>query len=136
MDPRLTGGLPTLLESTLLTMRPANEERMRHDLTTLAARLPDEVDDPIAQLAMLGERVGADFTTSAIGEAELETIAERLRSVPLLKPRGPLAIVADGNRGELGRLFMSLTSDERPVQVFRSIHEARKWLLANSGTAF
>jgi hypothetical protein len=50
-------------------MRPANEERMRHDLTTLAARLPDEVDDPIAQLSMLGERVGADFTTSAIGAA-------------------------------------------------------------------
>ena len=70
--------------------------------------------------------------TSAIGKDELESIAERLRSVPVLKPRGPLAIVADSNRGELGRLFMSLTSDERPVQVFRSIHEARKWLLANS----
>ncbi len=70
--------------------------------------------------------------TSAIGKEELESIAERLRAAPLQRPRGPLAIVADGNRGELGRLFMSLTSDERPVQVFRSIHEARKWLLANS----
>ncbi|MDB5486838.1 MAG: hypothetical protein JWQ58_553 [Reyranella sp.] len=64
--------------------------------------------------------------TSAIGKDELESIAERLRSVPVLKPRGPLAIVADSNRGELGRMFMSLTSDERLVQVFRSIHEARK----------
>jgi hypothetical protein len=45
MDPRTAGGLPSLLESTLLTMRPANHERMRHDLHTLAARLPDEVDD-------------------------------------------------------------------------------------------
>jgi hypothetical protein len=70
--------------------------------------------------------------TSVIGKDELESIAERLRSVPVLKPRGPLAIVADSNRGDLGRMFMSLTSDERPVQVFRSIHEARKWLLANS----
>jgi hypothetical protein len=74
--------------------------------------------------------------TSTIGQDQLESIAERLRSVPVAKPRGPLAIVADSNRGELGRLFMSLTSDERPVQVFRSIHEARKWLLANSGSAF
>ncbi len=73
--------------------------------------------------------------TSAIGKDELESIAERLRSVPVLKPRGPLAIVADSTRGELGRMFMSLTSDERPVQVFRSIHEARKWLLANSKVA-
>ncbi len=70
--------------------------------------------------------------TSAIGKEELEGIAERLRAVPVQRPRGPLAIVADSNRGELGRLFMSLTSDERPVQVFRSIHEARRWLLANS----
>lgn len=70
--------------------------------------------------------------TSAIGKEELEGIAERLRAVPAQRPRGPLAIVADSNRGELGRLFMSLTSDERPVQVFRSIHEARRWLLANS----
>lgn len=70
--------------------------------------------------------------TSAIGKGELENIAERLRSVPVSKPRGPLAIVADGNRGALARMFTSLTSDERPVQVFRSIHDARKWLLANS----
>lgn len=82
MDPRTTGGLPTLLESTLLTMRPANEERMRHDLATLAARLPAEVDDPIAQLSMLGELVGADFTTSAIGEAAGDS--------PLLDPERAL----------------------------------------------
>jgi hypothetical protein len=74
--------------------------------------------------------------TSTIGREELEGIAERLRSAPVLRPRGPLAIVADGNRGELGRLFMSLTSEERPVQVFRSIHDARRWLLANSKVEF
>ncbi len=70
--------------------------------------------------------------TSSIGEQELQAMAERLRAVPVLKPRGPLAIVADHQRGELGRLFMSMTSAERPVQVFRSIHEARRWLLENS----
>ncbi len=71
--------------------------------------------------------------TSSIGREELEGIAERLRSAPVQRP---LAIVADGNRGELGRLFMSLTSEERPVQVFRSIHDARRWLLANSKVEF
>lgn len=67
--------------------------------------------------------------TSSIGEQELQAMAERLRTVPVLKPRGPLAIVADHKRGELARLFMSMTSDERPVEIFRSIHEARRWLL-------
>ncbi len=67
--------------------------------------------------------------TSSIGKDELSAIAERLRATPVLRPRGPLAIVADHKRGELARLFMSMTSDERPVEVFRSIHEARRWLL-------
>lgn len=100
------------------------------DLMMLVKELVDSGTLPYRKI------IDITSATSAIGEAELESIAERLRSVPLLKPRGPLAIVADGDRGELGRLFMSLTSDERPVQVFRSIHEARKWLLANSGSAF
>jgi hypothetical protein len=82
MDPRTAGGLPTLLESTLLTMRPSNQERMRHDLSTLAARLPGEVDDAMAQLSMLGELIGADFTTSAIGEAKGDS--------PLLDPERAL----------------------------------------------
>jgi hypothetical protein len=92
------------------------------DLMMLVKELVDSGTLPYRKI------IDITSATSAIGEAELESIAERLRSVPLLRPRGPLAIVADGDRGELGRLFMSLTSDERPVQVFRSIHEARKWL--------
>jgi len=75
---RQATGLPTLLESTLLTMRPANHERMRHDLATLSARLPDEVDDPLGQLMALGEHVGAAFTTSGVGEAKGDS--------PLLDP--------------------------------------------------
>lgn len=82
MDPRTAGGLPSLLESTLLTMRPANHERMRHDLQTLAGRLPDEVDDPLAQLWALGDHVGAAFTTSEPGEAEGDS--------PLLDPERTL----------------------------------------------
>ena len=96
------------------------------DLMMLVKELIDSGTLPYCKI------IDITSATSAIGKDELESIAERLRSVPVLKPRGPLAIVADSNRGELGRLFMSLTSDERPVQVFRSIHEARKWLLANS----
>ena len=70
------------------------------DLMMLVKELVDSGTLPYRKI------IDITSATSAIGEAELETIAERLRSVPLLKPRGPLAIVADGNRGELGRLFM------------------------------
>ena len=49
--------------------------------------------------------------TSSIGREELQVVVERLRAHPQLKPRGPLAIVADHQRGELARLFMALTSE-------------------------
>lgn len=53
--------------------------------------------------------------TSAIGKHDLEK--HRRATAVGAKPRGPLAIVADSTRDELGWIFMSLTSDERPVQV-------------------
>ena len=43
-------------------------------------------------------------------------------------PRGPLAIVARRDRGEIAHAFKAITSSERPIEVFRSIHEARAWL--------
>ena len=67
-------------------------------------------------------------TSMAVGKDELLAMDERLRQVTQKGPRGPLAIVADGNRGELAQTFKALSSSDRPVEVFRSIHEARKWL--------
>jgi hypothetical protein len=61
--------LPSLLESTLLTIGSSNHERMRHDLATLTARLPEDVEDPLDQLLELGYRVGSEFTTSSTDEA-------------------------------------------------------------------
>ena len=103
----------------------------RGDITVadLAAFMKQIIDADVLHYRKI---IDITTATSSIGEQELQAMAERLRAVPVLKPRGPLAIVADHKRGELGRLFMSMTSAERPVQVFRSIHEARKWLLENS----
>ena len=42
--------------------------------------------------------------------------------------RGPLAIVANRDRGEVALAFKALTSVERPIEVFTSIHDARVWL--------
>ncbi|HVW46740.1 MAG TPA: hypothetical protein VHA76_06790 [Solirubrobacterales bacterium] len=93
MDPRTAGGLPTLLESTLLTMRPANHERMRHDLRTLAARLPDEAEDPLGRLMALGERVGAAFTTTPLDAAAAEAELDPER-VLTLRHGDPLLVAA------------------------------------------
>ncbi|MBS0541067.1 MAG: hypothetical protein JSR47_20060 [Proteobacteria bacterium] len=42
--------------------------------------------------------------------------------------RGPLAVVAHRDRAEVAQAFKVMTSAERPIEIFRSIHEARAWV--------
>jgi hypothetical protein len=43
-------------------------------------------------------------------------------------PRGPLAIVVNRESTQTARLFNAMASKDRPVEVFSSIHDARRWL--------
>jgi hypothetical protein len=61
-------------------------------------------------------------------EQELRALVQMIREAPTDKPRGAVAFVADAERGEFAHLFASLEVDGRPARVFRSIHDARKWL--------
>jgi len=70
----------------------------------------------------------SDAKSSTVKQDELLAADQRLRAVTPKGPRGPLAVVADPNRSELAQTFKALTADDRPVEIFRSIHEARKWL--------
>jgi len=71
---------------------------------------------------------GADL--SALSQDDLRSIDVPLNELKLKRPRGALAIVADPRHDEQAHIFKMLTSGERPVEVFRSIHDARKWLEA------
>ena len=62
-----------------------------------------------------------------ISAEELAKFSEGLRAALKDTPRGAMAIVANDKMSDLARLFSSMTGDGRPVDVFRSIHEARKW---------
>jgi len=65
----------------------------------------------------------------ALSTEELARFGQGLREVLKDTPRGAMAIVADSKLNEMARLFASITTDVgRPAEVFRSIHEARKWL--------
>ena len=63
---------------------------------------------------------------------ELAKFSEGLREALKDTPRGAMAIVAHDQTSELARLFSDVTGGGRPVDVFRSIHEARKWLNTNA----
>jgi hypothetical protein len=74
--------------------------------------------------------MGASSGLTAEG---LAAFRERVRQMALPpKERGPIALVADKQLAGLARVFAQLMGDERPVEVFSSIHAARRWLDENS----
>jgi len=66
----------------------------------------------------------------AFSEPELRALVQVIRETPT-GPRGAIAFVADPQRGEFAKLFSNLEVQGRPARVFRSLHEARKWLTEN-----
>ncbi len=42
--------------------------------------------------------------------------------------RGPVAFMVDPKRGEFARAFAATENGERPIHLFKSLHEAREWL--------
>jgi hypothetical protein len=61
--------------------------------------------------------------------ARLKALLIGMRNVPQATQRGPLAFVVDGKRGDVVRELVSVTEEsERPIRVFTSLHEARRWL--------
>jgi hypothetical protein len=86
----------------------------------------------VAESNTLHYRKLIDVTAAeaAVTHEELAAFGERVRAARTERPRGALAIVADSNRGEFARFFTELRTgtDAPPTKVFRSIHDARRWL--------
>ncbi len=59
---------------------------------------------------------------------ELAAFGAGVRDAHKNKPPAPLAIVAHERQNTTAALFAQLTADVRPARVFRSIHDARKWV--------
>ena len=78
-----------------------------------------------ASYAKLVDVVGG---TALLSEADMAAFRDRIQSLPKDRAHGPLALVTSEEHGPLARLFAETTSAERPVKVFKSIHDARKWL--------
>ena len=66
--------------------------------------------------------------SSTINPQVLLAFDARLREYSKTR-RGPLAIVGKRDGGEGAHEFKALTSAERPIEVFRNIHEARAWVM-------
>jgi hypothetical protein len=85
----------------------------------------------LAQAGVMHYRKIIDVTSaksSSVGKDELLTADTQLRALNQGRSRGPLALVCDPGRGELAQTFKALAADDRPVEVFHSLREARAWL--------
>lgn len=81
-----------------------------------------------AKVVHYGKIIDVAGSEPAFTRAELLAFAQVLRETQAGSPRGPLALVVDPKRGELAKLFTGLDMEGRPGEIFRSIHDARRWL--------
>lgn len=63
---------------------------------------------------------------------QVNGIASLLRGGPAAPERGPVAFVVNPHRKGFAESFAEATQGERPIQLFRSLHDARTWLKENA----
>ena len=72
-----------------------------------------------------------DITHGELGldDTDMMALGARIRAYAATSKMGPLALVASTPAAyERARLYMALAGADRPMQVFRELHQARKWL--------
>lgn len=111
------------------------------DRLVMAVVLGEVSPDDIAELAReflktgrqhYGKIIDTTAGMSTIDENRMAAIAAFMRADPKAGSRGPLAFVVDPRRGEQAQKFADLTVGERPVKIFTSLREARKWVRENT----
>ena len=93
----------------------------------------DEVRDLVRKMVENDVRHFAkiiDVSGSSIDmdRAEVERMAVSLRGEPGAARRGAIAFVVNPEREGFAELFSEATQVDRPVRLFRSLHDAREWL--------
>lgn len=75
--------------------------------------------------------VDVTCSTSDVTREQVNLIAAPLRAGTDTHLRGPLAFVVDRERQGFAEVFADVTSCDRPIALFGSLHDARRWLADN-----
>ena len=87
--------------------------------------------DGVAIADVLPYRKIFDMTHAAVmlTDADMMALGARIRAYLEVSKLGPLAIGAVTQRAyEQASLFQVLAEGDRPVKIFRELHQAREWL--------
>ena len=111
-----------------------------HRLVIIVARgqvTPDEINRAVQELVEagvphFGKIIDVSVATSDLTKEQVERMAALLRGRPDEASRGPVAFVINPNRVGFANAFADVTKGDRPVRLFRSLHDARRWLDQNA----
>ena len=81
-----------------------------------------------AKVAAYAKIIDVSQATSELTREQVRKISDLLRGAPDDTSRGPVAFVINPDRIGFADVFADVTQGERPIQLFRSLHEARAWL--------
>lgn len=107
-----------------------------HRLLVIVARgqvTPDEVRDLVKQMVdnevrHFSKIIDVSGSSIGMGREQVEAMATMLRTEKGATKRGPIAFVIHPERQGFADLFADATKADRPVRLFRSLHDARRWL--------
>jgi hypothetical protein len=86
----------------------------------------------VVQKNLLHYRKIIDITSASTSTMNIDTFIafeKRLSAFADKRARGPLAIVVEPGKLERAQAFKAMTSQDRPVEAFTSLREARLWLM-------
>lgn len=81
-----------------------------------------------ASVRTYGKIIDVSQSRTELTREQVRQVADLMRGAPDETSRGPVAFVIDPERIDFAHMFADVTQGERPVQLFRSLHEARAWL--------
>jgi hypothetical protein len=107
-----------------------------HRLVVIVARGPIAAEEIAAttrrlveaNVAVYAKIIDISQATSELSHEQVHKVAALLRGAPGDTLRGPVAFVINPERIGFADVFADVTQGERPIQLFRSLHEARAWL--------
>ena len=91
----------------------------------IAANTPRLVEANVPGYAKI---IDVSQAKSELTREQVQKVADLLRGPPGDTSRGPVAFVINPDRIGFANVFADVTHGEQPIQLFRSLHQARAWL--------
>jgi hypothetical protein len=81
-----------------------------------------------ARVAHYAKIIDVSSSHWVLTREQIDVIAGTLRGDPNSDMRGPVAFIVSPNDEGFAQAFAGITEGDRPVRLFHSLHQARRWL--------